>query len=401
MMNYVLWNDNCSDCQFVANAFTLLRLPISSITHTEIIEENTPLLSASVLFICKNSKANHKKKISDLAIQENICLIILDTTNKPNATPSIKFLKTPFCAYNLKDLLLSCYDQLTHSNIIEDENCLSFNKLIGQSTAIKQVKSMIQQVAFSDSTVLIQGLSGTGKDVIANCIHTLSNRRKYPFIPINCGAIPAELIESELFGHEKGAFTGAFARRIGRFEMAQGGTLFLDEIGDMPFSMQVKLLRVLQDRKIERIGGTAGIDVDVRIIAATNKNIESLIENNKFREDLFYRLNVFPIFVPSLHERSDDIPILIDYHLQKIYERIQHQTYFTENAKRRLCEYAWPGNIRELQNFLERMVILHPDKVVDEKHLPEFLQPKISLKIDLNKCDVEATDKSPSTTVQA
>ena len=230
-------------------------------------------------------------------------------------------------------------------NLISQTDLLDpiFERLVGKSKQIAMIKSFIKQVAENDTTVLISGESGTGKEVIASCIHHLSLRKHKAFVPINCGAIPSELMESELFGHEKGAFTGAATRRQGRFEIANHGSLFLDEIGDMPLPMQVKLLRVIQERKIERVGGTSSIDVDVRLIAATNKNLQDMIQQNLFREDLFYRLNVFPIQVPSLHERSEDIPMVIEYHLDKIHERLNHRVVFTERALEILCHYAWPG----------------------------------------------------------
>lgn len=253
-----------------------------------------------------------------------------------------------------------------------------FRKLIGQSAPMRHIKQLISQVASCDSNVLIIGQSGTGKDIIASCIHDLSLRRHNPLVPINCGAIPTELMESELFGHEKGAFTGAATKRAGRFEIANTGTLFLDEIGDMPLPMQVKLLRVIQERKVDRIGGHTSIDIDVRIISATNQSLEDLIQQNRFREDLYYRLNVFPIYVPSLSERPDDIPALIDYHLDLIAERLNRRVAFTDNALNLLSEYTWPGNIRELANFIERMVILYDGKLLDDQDLDGTYQRKSS-----------------------
>ena len=244
-----------------------------------------------------------------------------------------------------------------------------FRKLIGQSRPMQQIKQLIRQVASCDSNVLIIGQSGTGKDIIASCIHDLSNRRHNPLVPINCGAIPTELMESELFGHEKGAFTGAATKRPGRFEIANTGTLFLDEIGDMPLPMQVKLLRVIQERKVDRVGSHTSIDIDVRIISATNQSLEDLIQENRFREDLYYRLNVFPIYVPSLAERPDDIPALIEYHLDIIADRLNRRVAFTDNALSLLSEYNWPGNIRELANFIERMVILYDGKLLNDSDL--------------------------------
>ncbi|MAD89344.1 MAG: sigma-54-dependent Fis family transcriptional regulator, partial [Pseudoalteromonas sp.] len=209
-----------------------------------------------------------------------------------------------------------------------------------------------------------------GKEVVARNVHLLSKRNSGPFVPVNCGAIPGDLLESELFGHEKGAFTGAISARKGRFELAQGGTLFLDEIGDMPLQMQVKLLRVLQERSYERVGGTKAIQADVRIIAATHRNLETMIEDGKFREDLFYRLNVFPIENPSLHERADDIPLLLNELMRRVHEQSGSTAKFTERAIESLKAHPWPGNIRELANLVERMVIMFPEKVVDVTDLP-------------------------------
>ncbi|MGL4205191.1 MAG: sigma-54 dependent transcriptional regulator [Aeromonadaceae bacterium] len=242
--------------------------------------------------------------------------------------------------------------------------------LVGKGNAIQSVRRLIEQVASKDANVLILGESGTGKEVVARAIHELSPRAHGPFVPINCGAIPAELLESELFGHEKGSFTGAISARRGRFELAQGGTLFLDEIGDMPMPMQVKLLRVLQERLFERVGGTKPIEADVRIIAATHRNLEQMIVENRFREDLYYRLNVFPIETPSLRERADDIPPL----LQELINRHQqeHHAYvrFTQRAMESLMQHNWPGNVRELSNLVERLLILFPNRIVDIKDLP-------------------------------
>jgi len=243
--------------------------------------------------------------------------------------------------------------------------------LIGASPAVTFINHMIDQVADTAASVLIMGESGTGKEVIARNIHAQSNRRDKPFIPINCGAIPSELLESELFGHEKGAFTGAISTRKGRFELAEGGVIFLDEIGDMPLPMQVKLLRVLQERSYERVGSSVTNKTDVRVIAATHRRLEELIEEGKFREDLYYRLNVFPIEVPPLRERRDDIPLLIDELIKRIENDHRGSVRLTRSATAMLSLYDWPGNVRELANLIERLAILHPHNVVDVKDLPE------------------------------
>ncbi len=246
--------------------------------------------------------------------------------------------------------------------------------LTGNSRQMKQVMQMIEQVSDSEANVLILGESGTGKEVVARNLHHLSSRRKKPIVPINCGAIPGELLESELFGHEKGAFTGAITTRKGRFEMAEGGTLFLDEIGDMPLSMQVKLLRVLQEKVYERVGSNKLITANVRIIAATHRNLETQIAEGQFREDLYYRLNVFPIEMPALRERPEDIPLLINELITRIEHENRGSVRLTAKAIASLCRYAWPGNVRELGNVIERLVIMYPYTTVDFDDLPEKYQ---------------------------
>ena len=244
------------------------------------------------------------------------------------------------------------------------------HRLVGDSSGIRSVRSLISKVAKTDATVLIQGESGTGKEVVAKLIHDSSNRAKSPFVAINCGAIPAELLESELFGHEKGSFTGANSSRKGRFELAEGGTLFLDEIGDMPFAMQVKLLRVLQERVFERVGGTKSLNSDVRIVAATHQNLESKIAKNLFRADLFYRLNVFPIDVPPLRERPGDVVLLIRSFLDSAKRQGRGMIEFSDSALSQLDHYDWPGNVRELANLVERLMVMYPNQMVRESELP-------------------------------
>ncbi len=246
-----------------------------------------------------------------------------------------------------------------------------FRSMVGNSPTIRQVRKMIEQVANSEATVLILGESGTGKEVVARNLHYHSSRRTKPFVPINCGAIPADLLESELFGHEKGAFTGAISARQGRFELAEAGTLFLDEIGDMSLHMQVKLLRVLQERTFERVGSNKTIAANVRIVAATHRNLEDAIKEGKFREDLYYRLNVFPIEMPPLRERIEDIPLLVNELITRLEHEGRGSVRLTPAAVMALCQYRWPGNVRELANFIERLVIMHPFGVVDVHDLPE------------------------------
>ena len=242
--------------------------------------------------------------------------------------------------------------------------------LVGAGGAIANLRSLVAQVAPKMANVLLQGESGTGKEVVARAIHDCSTRSRAPFVAVNCGAIPAELLESELFGHEKGAFTGAVAARKGRFELAEGGTLFLDEIGDMPFDMQVKLLRVLQERTFERVGGTKLQKANVRIVAATHQNLEGKVESGDFRMDLYYRLNVFPIDVPPLRDRPEDIPLLAQRFIDLQQEQNGEVISLSRDALTQLCQCEWQGNIRELGNLIERLTILYPGEEVDIQKLP-------------------------------
>ncbi len=261
------------------------------------------------------------------------------------------------------------YDQARERGRHREPNL--FRSLVGTSRAIQHVRQMMQQVADTDASVLILGESGTGKEVVARNLHYHSKRRDAPFVPVNCGAIPAELLESELFGHEKGAFTGVITSRAGRFELANGGTLFLDEIGDMPLPMQVKLLRVLQERTFERVGSNKTQSADVRIIAATHKNLEHMIEIGAFREDLYYRLNVFPIEMAPLRERVEDIPLLMNELISRMEHEKRGSIRFNSGAIMSLCRHAWPGNVRELANLVERMAIMHPYGVIGVAELPK------------------------------
>nr|MBS0019029.1 sigma-54-dependent Fis family transcriptional regulator [Gammaproteobacteria bacterium] len=255
-----------------------------------------------------------------------------------------------------------------------------FRNLVGSSAGIRRVRRLIEQVADTDANVLLLGESGTGKEVVARNIHYHSGRRYKPFVPVNCGAIPEDLLESELFGHEKGAFTGAISARRGRFEMADGGTLFLDEIGDMPLAMQVKLLRVLQERTFERVGSNKSITASVRIVAATHSNLEDGIAAGKFRQDLYYRLNVFPIDMPPLRERVEDLPLLINDLITRMEHEKRGSIRLTPATMDSLCRYPWPGNVRELANLIERLLILYPYGVVDTQDLPEKYQVGRSLR---------------------
>ena len=252
---------------------------------------------------------------------------------------------------------------------------MALDQIIGSSRAASELRGLIRQAAQSDASVLILGESGTGKELVAQALHSLSNRHKSAFVPVNCGAIPKDLLESELFGHKKGAFTGAISDRIGRFELAHKGSLFLDEIGDMPLETQVKLLRVLQERSIDPIGSTRSVSVDVRVVAATHRDLEVRMENGEFREDLFYRLNVIPIILPALGERGHDIPELIIHFLKK-FAVDGEASSFDSSLMKALCEYRWPGNIRELVNVIQRLSCFYPKQRVSLARIPSSLLPR-------------------------
>ncbi|WP_238457021.1 sigma-54-dependent transcriptional regulator [Desulforamulus putei] len=299
----------------------------------------------------------------------------IDTAIEAMKLGATDYITKPF---DLDELKLVVKQALMVSQLQEEVTFLrselskKYGRIIGNSQAIQDVCTLVEKVADSNATVLITGESGTGKEVTALSIHQLSSRRDKPFVPINCAALPESLLESELFGHEKGAFTGAVARKLGRFELANHGTLFLDEITEMPLSMQVKLLRVLQEKQFERVGGTESIKVDVRVIAATNRDPIECIRKGTFREDLYYRLNVLPIHLPPLRERTEDIPLLVMHFLQK-FNPSQEQLISPE-AMGLLTSYHWPGNIRELQNVIERAVILSQGQEIKPHHLPKEIQ---------------------------
>lgn len=263
------------------------------------------------------------------------------------------------------------FRRLRDENIILRQKARWKHKITGESGVVHQLRETIERVAPTQATVLITGENGTGKELVARAIHHFSSRKTRPLVEVNCAAIPEDLIESELFGHEKGAFTGANERRRGRFDLANDGTLFLDEIGDMSFKTQAKILRILEEQRFERVGGSKTIQVDVRIIAATNKDLQREIDEGWFREDLYYRLNVIPVDVPPLRERTEDIPLLVEDFLEEFAQE-------GKSARKRIAEevipvlqkYPWPGNVRELKNFIERLVILVPEEVIELRHIP-------------------------------
>jgi len=319
---------------------------------------------------------------------DTICIIL---TGYGTIDGAVEAIKTGAFDYITKPVkpgeILIVVEKALRYRYLERENILlrrqlrkkyRFENFVGDSEPIQKVFELIEKVSDTDSTVLITGESGTGKELIAKAIHYNSDRRDNPMVVINCGAIPEELLESELFGHEKGAFTGAHKSRIGRFELADGGTIFLDEIGDMSPNLQVKLLRVLQEQKFERVGSTRTIQTDIRIIAATNQDLIGAANNGTFREDLYYRLNVIPIEVPPLRERRSDILLLVDFFLKKFNEEKQkHTKGFTPETMDTLIQYDWPGNVRELENLVERVVILTNSDEIGLDDLPESVREDV------------------------
>ncbi len=318
---------------------------------------------------------------------ESVCIIITGYGTIKGAVDAMKkgafdYLTKPVKAEEVLIVIQKALDvrQLKRENLSLKQELIhiyGFDRIVGKSKAMQKVFQLIEKVASTDSTVLITGESGTGKELIAHAIHFASNRKDRPFVPVNCAAIPEELLESEIFGHEKGAFTHAIKTRIGRFELADKGTIFLDEIGEMSPALQVKLLRVLQERKFERVGGVKTIRVDIRVIAATNVDLEKAVRENRFREDLYYRLNVIPIHIPPLRERRSDIPLLIKHFMKKFCadKRTLVQD-IDQEAMECMTSYAWPGNVRELENIIERMAILANGPTITIDDLPERIVGK-------------------------
>ncbi len=326
------------------------------------------------------------KELSSLKINVP-CIVITAFGTVQTAVEAMKlgafdYITKPFI---LDDISISINRALNVSKL-QNENIklkkelkkeYGFRRIIGSSSQIQGVIEFIEKIADTDSTVLVTGESGTGKELVAKTLHYQSSRAQQPFVPLNCAAIPREILESELFGHEKGAFTGAINTRIGRFELANFGTLFLDEIGDVAPSLQAKLLRVLQEKEFERVGGIKTIKVDVRIIAATNKDLEKAVKNGEFREDLYYRLNVIPIHLPPLREIKEDFPMLLEHFVVDISKRKKKQLpKLSRQALDCLLNYRWPGNVRELENLLERLIILKEGDVINMEDLPERFRIK-------------------------
>ncbi len=316
---------------------------------------------------------------------ENLPIIMIsghgtiETAVQCTKLKAFDFIEKPL---NLEKVLITIKNAIEFKKIKEENVYLkkSFLKdeiILGNSEPIKRLLEDIEKIAPTDSWVLITGENGTGKELVAKLIHKKSKRKDKPFIDVNCAAIPEELIESELFGHEKGSFTGATEQKKGKFDLANKGTLFLDEIGDMNLKTQAKILRILQEQKFERVGGTEVIEVDVRVIAATNKNLEEEIKKGNFREDLYYRLNVVPIYVPPLRERREDIPVLAKYFLNKFsYEKDGKNRFLSKEAINILQNYHWPGNVRELKNLMERIVILVEKEEITEYDILRYIRPQ-------------------------
>ncbi|MDH5369536.1 MAG: sigma-54 dependent transcriptional regulator [Gammaproteobacteria bacterium] len=369
-----------------------------SITFTDSIENNT--LKEEPYFIVVNQLDDENEMLGQLGTihekyEERIPILVCSSTPLSVAVEALitdtlnfppTFKKLRIALQNIKMFYLERSSGESRSSIL-------FRSLVGVSQSVSNVREMIEQVADTEANVLILGDSGTGKEVVARNLHNHSDRRDKPFVPVNCGAIPPDLLESELFGHEKGAFTGAISARQGRFELANGGTLFLDEIGDMPLPMQVKLLRVIQERVFERVGSNKSIKADVRIVAATHRNLESEITEGRFREDLFYRLNVFPIEVPSLSERVEDIPLLLEELIVRMENNKRGSVRLTADAVSVLQKYEWPGNVRELSNLVERLLIMFPNGVVDTYDLPEKYRQGLDM-LDKNTVSESENDNS-------
>ncbi|MNK15235.1 Formate hydrogenlyase transcriptional activator [compost metagenome] len=331
----------------------------------------------------------------DLAIELNkleLPFLFISANTNQGILESVKetrpygFLTKPFREKDLFIMLDIANERLNSENKAEEpkiesiENRSLKNQLIGSSPALNEVLSQVELVAPTDTSVLLLGESGTGKEKIAQSLHQLSLRKQQPLVVVNCAAIPLSLMESELFGHEKGAFTGAQNRRIGKFELADGGTIFLDEIGELPLEAQTKLLRVLQEQEIDRVGGELPVKINVRIIAATNRNLEQEVALGHFRLDLYYRLNIFPIAIPPLRERTGDIEVLANYFLAFYATKLQKNvTAFSAHALANMQAYPWPGNIREMQHLIERTVLLAKDPVINDMVFTEYLESKLKI----------------------
>ena len=398
--NILLIDDNPIRTQQVESVLKFLEYALTTVTTGDCLEVLQESVDFDLVFVgdAAEKQASLLRTVTDKTGDLPVFLLV-DKDAQPISS-SIEQMVTRVLEWpTVYSVLTEELQAVVHQQTTTKKH-QSQKGLAGQSKAIQKTRDLIDQVAKSDATVLILGESGTGKEVVAQAIHRASLRRDKPFVPVNCGAIPGELLESELFGHEKGAFTGALTSRQGRFEMAEGGTLFLDEIGDMPMPMQVKLLRVLQERTFERVGSNKTIQCDVRILAATHRQLEQEINEKRFREDLFYRLNVFPIDVPALRERAEDIPHLVSDLIRRMQVANRGSVKLSRNAIAVLMQHHWPGNVRELSNLIERLAIIYPDGLVDAADLPEKFQGydmSTESKLDWSELEAPVSDSSNGT----
>ncbi len=347
----------------------------------EMLREESPDLILLDIWMPGMDGIETLRRIKESSPEQQVVIMsghgTIETAVRATKLGAYDFIEKPL---SLEKVLLTIQNAMRIGQLVEENRSLRARigkeyEMIGDSPAIRELKAQIAIAAPTSGWVLITGENGTGKELVARAIHHLSNRHDKPFIEVNCAAIPEELIESELFGHEKGAFTGATAQRKGKFDLAHEGTLFLDEIGDMSLKTQAKVLRILQERKFERVGGSRTIEVDVRVIAATNKELPEEIRKGNFREDLYYRLNVLPFQVPPLRERPEDISALANHFLKYFCSKESREIKsLSPSATEVMTAYLWPGNVRELKNIIERLVIMTPDNIITDKHLPAGLR---------------------------
>jgi DNA-binding NtrC family response regulator len=350
------------------------------------IEATQKIRNRRFLLILSDLKIPHVEGLQILHVAKEVdpdnCVVYMtafgsvETAVEAMKNGAYDFLTKPLDIDHLLLLVqrIQNVQQLRYENILLKEEFskrLGFPRILGEDPLFQEISIAVQKAAPTDATVLLTGESGTGKELFARALHSMSPRKEAPFVTVNCAAIPETLLETELFGHEKGAFTGATGRKLGKFELASGGSIFLDEIGEMNPPLQAKLLRVLQGKELDRVGGTTPIAIDVRVIAASNKNLDQLVSTRQFREDLFFRLSVFPIHIPPLRQRKKDIPLLAKYFIEELSRDLNRgKMEISESAMDKLVKYSWPGNIRELRNCLERAIILSDDHAVQAQHLP-------------------------------
>jgi sigma-54 specific flagellar transcriptional regulator A len=405
-------DDDPQRTQSIQSIVSFLGHSLSIITRADLSKLSGAVESCTTFILGSCGSESHRAElISQILRKDEDAIIFALDLDEENRNTNLREVSS-------SDRVLSVRYPLRHQDFVkalkqaqsrrgirqrtqDTESTPLFRSLVGLSPVMDQVRHLILQVAPTDASVLIHGETGTGKEIVARNIHYHSKRRDQPFVAVNCGAIPADLLESELFGHEKGAFTGAITARQGRFELANGGTLFLDEIGDMPLPMQVKLLRVLQEQRFERVGGTKSIGVGVRVISATHRDLETQISKERFREDLYYRLNVFPIETPPLRMRIDDLPLLITELIARLTASGKSSVHLTAEAMEALTLYSWPGNVRELANLVERLTIMYPHSLVDVADLPAKFRPDgLSQRVETTRASNELPKTAPFLTPQ-